>query len=96
MRLVYHPDAAEELVESAQFYESRVPGLGLEFLDEIDRAVTLIASAPEQYILVRGNIRRFSIKRFPYAIYYRILPGVLRVLVIKHHSRHPDLGMDRT
>ena len=65
MLVVYHPDAAEELVEYAQFFESRVPGLGSEFLDEIDRAVTLIASAPEQYVLVRGNIRRFSIRRFP-------------------------------
>ena len=43
MRVVYHPDAAEELVESAQFYESRVPGLGSEFLDEIDRAVWFAA-----------------------------------------------------
>ena len=28
--------------------------------------------------------------RFPYAIYYRVLPDQLRVLAFKHHSRHPD------
>ena len=28
--------------------------------------------------------------RFPYAIYYRLLPDDLRILAFKHHSRHPD------
>ena len=96
MRIVSHPDAAEELAESARFYESRLPGLGVEFLDEIDRAIDTIASAPERYVVVRGNIRRFSVRRFPYGIYYRTLPVVVRILVSKHHSRLPDLGMART
>jgi len=28
--------------------------------------------------------------RFPYAIYYRVLPDHLRILAYKHHSRHPN------
>jgi plasmid stabilization system protein ParE len=96
MRVIYHPDAATELLEAAQFYESKLPGLGSEFLDEIDRAVSVIAGAPERSAVVRGNIRRFPVRRFPYGIYYRVLPDVVRILVIQHHSRHPDLGMDRT
>jgi hypothetical protein len=28
--------------------------------------------------------------RFPYAIYYRVLPDHVRILAFKHHSRHPD------
>ena len=66
MRVIYHPDAAAELIESAQFYESRLPGLGLDFLDEIERAVALIAKSPERYVLARGNIRRFSFSLITY------------------------------
>ena len=33
MRLIYHPDAEAELIESARFYEQRVPSLGGQFLD---------------------------------------------------------------
>jgi len=29
-------------------------------------------------------------QRFPYAIYYRHEEECVRVLVVKHHSRHPD------
>ena len=28
MRLIYHPEAEAELIESARFYEQRVPSLG--------------------------------------------------------------------
>jgi len=37
MRLIYHPDAEAELIEAAQFYEQRVPVLGVDFLDAADQ-----------------------------------------------------------
>lgn len=46
MKLIYHPDAETELIEAARYYESRVPTLGVQFLDEADIAVTMIAAAP--------------------------------------------------
>ena len=39
MRVVYHPAAVEDLVEASQFYDSKLAGLGTDFLDEVDRAV---------------------------------------------------------
>jgi len=30
------------------------------------------------------------IRRFPYGIYYRIEGNSIRILVVKHHRRHPD------
>ena len=42
MRLIYHPDAEQELIEAAQFYEKRVPTLGTQFLDATDYAIGLI------------------------------------------------------
>lgn len=95
MRVVYHPAAVEDLTEAAQFYDSRVPGLGTEFLEEVDQAVSRIANSPARYAIVRGNIRRCMLRRFPYGVYFRETEGEFRILVIKHHSRHPDFGLDR-
>ena len=39
MRLIYHPDAEAELIESARFYEQRVPSLGGEFLDAAELVI---------------------------------------------------------
>ena len=89
MQIVYHPDAESELLEAARFYEGRVTGLGDRFLQEYEAAIATIRDAPERWLLVEGDLRRFLMRRFPYAIYYRVEGDLLRILVVKHHSRRP-------
>ena len=48
MRLIYHPDAEAELIESTRFYEGRVPSLGGHFLDAVELSVGAILDAPER------------------------------------------------
>ena len=90
MRLIYHPDAESELVEAARYYESRVAMLGVQFLDEADRAVAMILETPERWRIIEEGVRSYLMARFPYAIYYRDYPDHLHILAFKHHSRHPD------
>jgi plasmid stabilization system protein ParE len=90
MRLIHHPDAEAELIDAAQFYERRVPGLGARFLDAVDDAVRTIQQAPQRWRILEADVRRYLVSQFPYAIYYRALPDELRILAFKHHSRHPD------
>lgn len=49
MRLIYHPDAEAEFIAAARFYEERVPTLGAQFVDATERAIRLIADAPERW-----------------------------------------------
>jgi plasmid stabilization system protein ParE len=90
MRVIYHPDAEAELIEAVQFYEGRVPGLGQRFLGEFEAAVAAIEEAPNRWRMVEGDLRRYLMQRFPYGIYYRVQAAGLRILAVKHHSRHPD------
>ena len=90
MRIVYHPDAEKELIEAAQFYERSVANLGGQFLDGADQAIGAILKAPERWRILDGDVRRYLMPRFPYAIYYRVLPDEVRILAFKHHGRHPD------
>lgn len=90
MRVIYHRDAETELIQTAQFYEERVPTLGTQFLDAVDRAILLILEAPDRWRIIERDVRRYSMPRFPYAIYYRVLSDHLRILAFKHHRRHPD------
>lgn len=46
VRRVLLPEAAEELLEAAEWYEARRPGLGAEFVGEVDRAMDAIVSSP--------------------------------------------------
>lgn len=90
MRVIYHPDAELELVQASRFYEERVPMLGAQFLDAVDRAILVILEAPDRWRIIEKNVRRYTMPRFPYALYYRAPPDHLRILAVKHHRRHPD------
>jgi toxin ParE1/3/4 len=95
MRLIYHPDAERELIEAAKYYERRVATLGVQFLDEADRAVSMILETPQSWRIIEEDVRRYLMPRFPYAIYYRLLSDGVRILAFKHHSRHPDYWRHR-
>lgn len=96
MRLIYHPAAEAELVAAATYYERKVRGLGSQFLNEFDECVALIMAAPGRWRIVRGDHRRLMMPRFPYGLYYRVVGGEVRILVIKHHRRHPGHGAGRS
>jgi plasmid stabilization system protein ParE len=95
MRIIQHPDATAELTEAGQIYERKVPRLGAQFFDAVDEAVAVIAAAPERWRVIEDDVRRYLMPRFPYAIYYRVLPDHIRILAFKHHSRHPDYWRHR-
>jgi toxin ParE1/3/4 len=96
MRIEYHPAVAIELEETRDFYESRSMGLGTEFVDEFERHVLLIAAMPQRWMVVRKDIRRALMKRFPYVIFFRLVgTDVLRITCVKHEKRHPSYGIHR-
>jgi plasmid stabilization system protein ParE len=91
----YHPAIESELLRVRRYYESKVPGLGVEFITEFEQHVLQIVATPERWRIIERDIRRVLMKRFPYVIYYRALPDRVRVTVIKHQRRHPSLGSFR-
>jgi toxin ParE1/3/4 len=54
------------------------------------KAFAQIIDAPERWPIIEGDVRRYLMPRFPYAIYYRITAKHIRILAFKHHRRHPD------
>jgi plasmid stabilization system protein ParE len=96
MTVEYHPAVEGELKAIRDYYEARVPGLGREFIDEFERLVLRIAAAPERWMVLSGDLRRAMLARFPYVIYFlQTHANRLRVTVVKHQRRHPDLGRER-
>ena len=96
MRIEYHPAIEEELAEIRNYYNERSLNLGVDFINEFERQVLRIATMPSRWMIVRGDTRRALMKRFPYAILFRVVDDALiRVTVIKHERRHPSYGMER-
>ncbi len=90
MHLTYHPEAELEIIEQSAYYEQRVVGLGERLLTELDRVILEILETPHRWPIVEDDLRRRVMSGFPFGIYYRVVGDEVRILVFKHHARHPD------
>ena len=96
MKIEYHPALELELREIRDYYEESSPGLGDAFLAEFEQQVFRIAAMPERWMILKGDIRRALMRRFPYLIYFRqVAADTLRITVVKHEKRHPSYGLGR-
>jgi toxin ParE1/3/4 len=96
MRAEYHPLTTSDLNHAVTYYNRQDAGLGDELRDEIYEAIERVLATPAQFSIVSKGIRRCLGHRFPYAILFRVVSeDTLRVLVIRHHRRHPKFGLRR-
>jgi len=94
--LVFRAEVHKELNEAYIWYESQQSGLGDEFLGCIDEMLNQICLLPESYPVIYRDVRRSVVRRFPYAVYYRIVSSRVIVTAIFHSRRDPKLWQRRT
>ena len=81
--------------EAADFYDLEQPGLGTEFLDEVERMMQEVIEYPESSPIALGHVRKRTIPRFPYSIIYSARDGGIYVSAVAHNSRRPFYWQDR-
>lgn len=62
--------AEAELWNAVDYYEDKVPGLGLDFEKNIRISLSTIREAPKRWPESRDGVRRILLERFPFAIIY--------------------------
>ncbi len=96
MKVTVQPAASAELGEAAKFYADRADqALGLAFIAEFERALSLLSINPELGALWRGTARRYPLRRFPYNVVYQIKAAELRVIALAHQRRRPSHWKER-
>ena len=96
MRLVLHPKVYSDIDAIMAYYEEvAATELAREFYAELRHFMVEAAKRPKSFAIREGDIRRVNLRRFPYHFLFRIVGNAVRILVIRHHSRHPSLGAGR-
>jgi plasmid stabilization system protein ParE len=95
MRVVSHPEAADELEAAALWYEERQPGLGDAFLDQFERTLRRIVAEPQRWHKIRGDNRKLNFHRFPYAIVYSVSADAIYIKAVMHLHRRPFYWLGR-
>lgn len=89
MRIKILSAAEKDLEEGYRFYESQSPDLGLYFLDSLYSDIDSLVYFGGIHQEVFGYHRQLS-KRFPFAVYYRIIDNVVVVFAILDCRRNPS------
>ena len=89
MKLEFFPAAERELMEAADFYESKLRGLGIEFVEELERVAAVLMELPSLGERLDRIHRRVPLQRFPYAIIFRVDGEIVHVVAVAHRRRRP-------
>ena len=96
MKVILHPAARAEHLHQIAYYEGQSAGLGSNYQKAVRRALDVICEAPHRYPIVSDpEVRRFSVKRFPFTVYYRHLVDVVFVLAVAPHRKSPGYWRGR-
>jgi hypothetical protein len=76
-------------------YEAKVPGLGVRFRLDVERACEGIVRYPFLWNERSGGWRRVNLPGFPYYIAYVIIDELILVLAVAHAARHPNYWKER-
>ena len=91
----YHPKAKVEIQESANWYDKKVDGLGLEFMLEVKAAESKIVKNPESWAAHEQGTRRYILKRFPFSIIYFLTDEKIQIVAVAHNKRRPEYWKHR-
>lgn len=99
-RLRVEDAARDELRAAVGWYEKKRPGLGADFLAEVQGTLELIERHPGlggsvPRVAIERGTRRLPLRRFPYAIVYREREAEIQVVAFAHHSRKPGYWFSR-
>jgi len=88
-RLRIAPAAARDIVGAYKWYEDQQPGLGEQFRAELHVAFALVQQFSEAGPAVHRDLRRLLVRRFPYALYYRVTETALVIRGCLHLHSDP-------
>ncbi len=89
-RVVFTPEADDDVSKSYDWYESREPGLGEEFLRCLEACILTIRRHPELYPIAIDEFRRALLRRFPYEIFYEHTGDCIFIYSVFHCSQNPE------
>ena len=95
MRVEFLTPASREFLAAIDFYEAQAPGLGEEFVVDVESSLNLMTQFSTLGSPGPAGTRRIHLHRFPYSLVFRPETDVLRVIAVEHQRRRPGFWMDR-
>lgn len=82
-----HAIAKQDARRAFRRYEERREGLGEEFLECVETGLERISRMAASYANAYRDLKRVSVRRFPYGIFYRVDGSDVLVVGILHNRQ---------
>lgn len=86
-RIRYHPLFDSDVIEAANWYDDRSPGLGEAFASNVSDVVDAIIAAPQRFGRTTMGLRCSRVDRFPYLVLFDLFDDELLILGVLHIAR---------
>ena len=78
------------MLNAREWYRERQPDAARHFTEELHHCIDRIRSTPETFPLVDPPLRRALLRRFPYAVFYRVTDHEIVIVSCFHVRRNPE------
>jgi len=82
--------AAADVLAAKSRYNELHPGLGNDFALCVDEALARIHRFPLSYAIIDLDFRRVLVRRFPFAVYFRVNRQQITVYGVFHNRQNTD------
>ena len=86
----FRPEALAEFEEAVSYYLEVSPDVSSRFVDAFEAAVDFARENPQAGVQVRGDVRRWNFRLFPYALMFRSVEDVIEIIAVMHARRDPE------
>ena len=95
MKLLIHPAVRRDVREVLEYYDGRSGTAGDRFYQQLMDALDALTHHPERCHFIGEKHRRYNFPTFPYHVIFEVQEDTVRLLVLRHHKRHPAFGLKR-
>ncbi len=95
MKVRFARAAEADLAAAVAYYDGQNPGLGDDFLDEIEAATARVEQFPNAWHKLSRNTRRCRLHRFPYGLIYRVKADEAVIVAVAHLHSEPTQWLAR-
>jgi plasmid stabilization system protein ParE len=90
MNLKFSIVAEREIAAAADYYETQESGLGSQFVEELNHAITFVLQFSNAWSPISKRSRRCSLRRFPYNVIYSAQQDTVTIVTVVHQHRDPE------
>lgn len=95
MKLNIRREAEQDIDYAFGWYRINAPHVANRFLDALDAVFALIVERPELFPVAYRDLRRATVRRFPFSVYYRVNDADVTVFAVLHQHRADEIWRKR-